>query len=326
MAELMYNAPILGRLGWRMKRRPDLMYERYAVGNFAATLLCRSLGIPLVLEVNDSVAIERSRPTSYRGSKLLLERRVLSAADLIVTITDRFKSQLLEAIPHLPEGKILVLPNAVSERRFQPRPAKATAALRAKLGLGRRVLVGNAGQFLPWHGLAPFVAATAALARERDLGFLFVGDGPARQEVQEVARVGGVADRVYFTGMVPHALVPDYLSLLDVAVIPSVAPHASPMKLMEFMAMELPVVAPDLPNIIGVLEDGQSGRTFRHGDMADLLDRLLGLLDNPDAARELGRRARAHVLTHLTWAGHVRVILETLSRLRPLSEASPCIS
>jgi glycosyltransferase involved in cell wall biosynthesis len=325
-AELMYNAPSALRLWRKLRRRPALVYERYAVGNVAPASLCRALGIPRVVEVNDSVVIERSRPTSFPRIKRSIERRVLATADLIVTVTRHFKAQLLEAFPGLDESKILVLPNAVSERRFRTPPPGADSDLRARLGLGGLTLLGTVGQFLPWHGLAPLVAAAADLARERDLGFLFIGDGPVRPEVMQAARAAGVEDRVRFTGMLPHARVPKHLALLDVAVIPSLNEHCSPMKLMEFMAMGLPVVAPDLPNIREVLEDGRTGRLFRAGDMDDLRRRLAEVLGDQKAARAMGLRAREYVLANLTWSGHVRKVLDALALRRAPAGCEPCIS
>ncbi len=325
-AELLYNVPLSLRLWKKLRHRPGIVYERYALGNFAPAYLCRVLGIPLVVEVNDSVVIERSRATSFPLIQRSLERRILSSADLIVTITLRFKTALLEAFPELPASKVLVLPNAVSERSFHTPGAEAGANLRTRLGLGSRLLVGTSGQFLPWHGLTQLVAAAADVAREKDLGFLFIGDGPVRPEVLKAAREKGLEGRVTFTGMLPHSMVPEHLALLDVAVIPSCTEHCSPMKLMEFMAMGLPVVAPDLPNICEVLEDGRTGRLFRPGDMDDMCCRLTEVLADREAARAMGRRARDHVHADLTWTSHARKVLEALAMGSPAVGSELCTS
>ena len=310
--ELLYNLPLALRLWKKLRaRRPDFVYERYALGNFAPALLCRLLRIPLVLEVNDSVAIERSRPLSLGFAKRAVEGFALRSAAVSITISGRFKDQVLAAFP-LPPDRILVCPNAVSEKRFARPPEAETAALRERLGMRGRAVLGSAGQFVRWHGLAPFVAAMAPLARERDLEFLFIGDGPVREEVLEAARRAGIEGRVRFTGMLPHALVPAHLALLDVAVIPFSNIHGSPMKLMEFMAMGLPVTAPDLPPIREVLEDGKTGVIFPRDDMEAMRGRLDALLADPEGARELGRRARDHVLASLTWTGHARRVLDAL--------------
>ncbi len=317
MAELLYNLPLAWRLWRRIRRhRPDLMYERYAVGNFAPALVCRLMRIPLVVEVNDSVVIDRSRPLSFASLKRAIERRVLRSAALVVTVSQRFKAQILEAFPDL-GTKILVCPNAVSERRFRLSNMPPDDALRSRLGLaGRKVVLGSAGQFVRWHGLAEFVGAMSGVARELDAAFLFIGDGPVRPEVMAAARAAGIEERVIFTGMIPHAMVPSHLALLDLAVIPFSNIHGSPMKLMEFMAMALPVIAPDLPPIREVIDDRRTGRIFRNGDMDDMRKVLLEMLADAEACRGMGQHARTHVLSNLTWAAHARHCLDALSSRR----------
>lgn len=319
--ELLYNAPLFLRLLRKMRAtRPDLVYERYALGNFAPALLCRLMRVPLMLEVNDSVVIERSRPLSLGGPKKFLEHFILGVAAVNITISERFKTQVLAAFP-IHAQRILVCPNAVNEKRFVRPPEAETAELRRSLGIAGSTVLGSAGQFVPWHGLAPFVTAMAPLARERNLAFLFIGDGPVRAEVQEAAKAAGIEGRVHFTGMIPHALVPAHLAALDMAVIPFSNIHGSPMKLMEFMAMGLPVVAPDLPPIREVLVDGRTGSIFPRDDMTAMRDRLDALLKDREAAREMGRRARDHVLAQLTWTGHARHALAALAALGPTSKA-----
>jgi glycosyltransferase involved in cell wall biosynthesis len=310
--ELIYNIPLIFRLGLKLLRhRPDFVYERYALGNFGAALLCRALRIPLILEVNDSVVIERSRPISLGLSKRLIEKMVLYSATITITISERFKSQLLSAF-RVSSERILVCPNAVNEKRFIRPSNSDIQAIRDNLGLKGKCVLGSAGQFVAWHGLTDFVLAMAPLAIERDIEFLFIGDGPVREEVLAAAQNAGIRDRVHFTGMLPHALVPSYLATLDIAVIPFSNIHGSPMKLMEFMAMSLPVVAPDLPPIHEVLENEITGIIFPRDDMKAMHDRLKDLIDDLNSAQHLGQRGRQHVLKHFTWTSHAHSVLNAL--------------
>ena len=112
--------------------------------------------------------------------------------------------------------------------------------------------------------------------------------------------------------MLPIDAVPDHLSALDMAVIPKAAPHASPMKLIEYMAMGLPIVSPDLPSIREALVDGTMGRIFPAGEMRLMRESILALLGDREAAAEAGRKAREYVLTHLTWDRHAREVLQAL--------------
>jgi glycosyltransferase involved in cell wall biosynthesis len=312
--ELAYNGPLFLRLAWVcLKARPDLVYERYSLNTFAPTLLCRLMGIKHALEVNDSVVIERSRPLRLKAVSAWLEGVCLRSADLSITITERFRGQLLERFGA--KGiDIRVMTNAVSRRRFDR--AFDRPALRARLGLGGAAVLGATGQFLEWHGLEDLVERMGPSAADRDLRFLFVGDGPARASVMAKARALGIADRVHFTGMLPIDEVPAYLAVIDIAVIPKAAAHASPMKLIEYMAMGLPIVAPDLASVqaalIGNAGDGTLGRIFPAGDMARMGGAIADLLEDREAASAMGRRAKAYVFSRLTWDRHAHEVLDFL--------------
>ncbi len=315
LMEVAYNLPLALRLLPRLlARKPDLVYERYALCTFVPALACRVLGIAHVLEVNDSVVITRSRPLKLARTAGFIERRVLQWTSLVVTISEQFKTQLANGSA-MDASKILVCPNGVSRQRFIDRPGlspQAKEALRARYAVAGRRVIGSAGQFVAWHGLPTFLCAAADFIRALDLVVLFIGDGPTRAETMAVARAQGLAENVHFTGMLPHAAVPDYLELLDVAIIPNSNIHGSPMKLMEFMAMRLPVVAPALPPILEVLRDGETGFVFPHGDMPAMVAALQRCLSDPQHMARVGIDAQAYVARHLTWDAHARVVLQRL--------------
>lgn len=308
--ELGYNLALFARLLAKcLGNRPALIYERYSLNTFAPTLVCKLLGIKHALEVNDSVVIERSRPLKLKRLSAAVEGYCLRGADLNITITERFRGRLRERFG-ADRIKVEVMTNAVERRRFEGPFDRAAA--RKRLGLGDSTVIGGAGQFLEWHGLEDMVERMGPLAREKDIRFLFVGDGPARAPVMAKARALGVADRVHFTGMLPIDAVGECLSAFDIAVVPKAAPHASPMKLIEYMAMGLPIAAPDIPSIRAALQDGSMGLIFPAGDMAAMREAVLALMADRPAAAALGRKAREHVFAHLTWDRHAQQVIDIL--------------
>jgi glycosyltransferase involved in cell wall biosynthesis len=307
IAGLLYNAWLLARLGFKLlRRRPDLLYERYALGTFAPAVLCKMLRIRHVIEINESVLVQRSRSLTLASVHRLVEKLVLSSADLLVTISSEFRRVLTNAFPAL-EDKIVVCPNAVSRSTVW---SPLASAVDVKTRLRGSILLGSVGQFVTWHGLEPFVASMAQLARERDLGFLFIGDGPVRSDVMSAARRHRIEERVLFTGIVPHAAVQDYLAVMDIAVIPFSNMHSSPMKLAEFMAAGLPIVAPSLPPIREVLVDRVTGHLFEHGNLEDMRRRLVEVLDDMPRALQMGQRAREHAFQNLTWGHNAQIVLK----------------
>ena len=145
-----------------------------------------------------------------------------------------------------------------------------------------------AGAFRSWHGAVNLVRAMRELhARGRsDVGAVFVGDGPELPAVQDEA-----ADlpNVVFTGAVPHADMPACLAAADIGVAPfdvgahrplSLGFYWSPLKIFEYMAAGLPVVAPAVDRIPSLVAHGREGLLYDPAQPGALAPRA-GVADRP---------------------------------------------
>jgi glycosyltransferase involved in cell wall biosynthesis len=130
------------------------------------------------------------------------------------------------------------------------------------------------------------------------------GDGPLRAELEALALRLGVAHRVRWLGRVPHDAVPTFLAALDVAIAPypELASFAfSPLKLYEYLAAGVPVVASDVGQVRGVLADGVLGSLTTPGDARELADAIRAVTTDPAPARARAARARHLALEHHGW-------------------------
>jgi glycosyltransferase involved in cell wall biosynthesis len=101
---------------------------------------------------------------------------------------------------------------------------------------------------------------------------------------------------------VPHDRVPDYVSLFDVAVSPRATFYASPMKVIEYMALGKPVVVPRTPNFLDIVDEDVNGVTFTDADSAEgLAAALVRLCQSPQLCQSLGQQARRKVESRLNW-------------------------
>ena len=186
----------------------------------------------------------------------------VSAADLIVTPS----AAILP--PETPAAKIVRLEWGADTERFRPGARRSNR----RIG-GRAATVAIfAGAFRTWHGAIHLVARRSrdASAQGRtDLGAVFVGDGP--ELAARSPEVAGL-DNVIVTGAVPHETMPACLAAADIGVAPfEIGAHAplslgfywSPLKIFEYMAAGLPVVAPRIDRIPALVEDGREGRPLR---------------------------------------------------------------
>ena len=230
------------------------------------------------------------------------ELRQLRRADLVTCVS----SELAETIAAsgIDADKILVTPNMADPARFE---AVDRAKMRASLGLTDRFVVGWVGSFRRFHALDVLLDAFEMFARSHPSAtLLLVGDGPERARCREYA-ARFPPGQVVLPGPVPFDQVPDWISTFDVGVIPAQAGqafHYSPLKLQEYHASHVAVIAPDIGQMSTSIHDGLNGLLYQPGDHQQLAERLEALLRDPSSAVSAGRRgARGNSLARLRHGG-----------------------
>jgi len=320
LAEYGYNGIARRKLvGEAARFEPDFVYERYAFGNAAGVLATRKLGLPLVLEVNSPMVLEleRTRGLSFPGFARKLESFVYRSAERVCVVTRVLADMLADL--GVERERLLVTPNGVDlglYERADPEAARRDA-LRA-LGLAPEggAVLGFVGYYRDWHRLD--VAVRGLATRElADARLVLIGEGPAREELAELARELGVSGRVHFAGRRAHREIPGLLCALDVALIPAINPYASPLKLHEYMAAGLAVVAPDQENLRELLVDGENALLVPAGDADALSAAIVRLVGDGALRGRLGSAARATVEREdLTWEANARRVVAAVQELR----------
>ena len=295
LVQLGYNVVGIPMLLARCFRdRVDFIYERYSLFNLAGVLVGKLCRVPVVLEVNSPFALEQQRDREIRlvGFAAWIERLICNLASHVIVVSTPLR-RILEGAGVRPE-KIEVMSNGVCLEHFQPQPASAD--LRRELGLDGHTVIGFVGWFREWHGLELLLEAfhRSGLAHEQ-VKVLMIGDGPAMPGLQDYVRANGLGDSVVFTGPLPHAKIPPYLDIIDVAVQPAANEYCCPMKILEYMALGKAIVAPRQENIQELLREGEEAVYFTAGDAGSLGDALRGVVGNPERAADLGRAARAAI-------------------------------
>ena len=304
---------------WRTIRevhsfRPDFIYDRYIAFNAGPVLAGIACRVPVCLEVNAPLALERgTQPDerlTFRGIAAWMERWICSNATRTVVVSTPLRTYL-ESVG-VPEGKCIVMPNGVDPLRFSPR--ERDRALMDKAGIpSDHFVIGFTGVLRAWHGLDLLVAAMAMLASDGLKTFLLVvGEGPYRHELEALVASAGLNDRVRITGHVRHERVPDYIALFDAAVSPRATFYASPMKVIEYMALGRPVVVPNTPNFLDIVDDRVNGVTFEDGSASALKEAIAYLYESRTSCLQLGRCARRKVEERQNWRWNARRCCELM--------------
>lgn len=286
----------------------DLVYERFSLWSYGGMEYARKRGVPGFLEVNAPLIEEQARHRTLvnKGLAEQAARRAFRAAEKILAVS-RQVAAWLEG--YLEESKdVHVVPNGVDATRFCPGLIPAMPA-----GAGTFTL-GFVGTLKPWHDLETLAAAFERLHQQNaNTRLLVVGDGPRRSYLKERFKRSGIADSAHFVGAVPPADVPAWLASMDVALAlysDGERCYFSPLKVYEYMAAGLPVVASRSGQLQELIEDGKNGFLCAPGDTAAVVSALERLLENPHLRAAMGRFGRTLVCRHHTWDAVAARILE----------------
>jgi glycosyltransferase involved in cell wall biosynthesis len=296
--------------------RADVIIERYHNFGGEGMRAAKAVGAVAVLEVNAPVIDYPGSPKARLDKALLVEPmrrwrdRQCRMADLLVTPA----ADVLPAF--VPRARIVEIEWGADTERFSP---DATGPLPFTKRPGARLAV-FAGAFRAWHGAITLVRAMRDLRARgrRDLDVVLIGDGP---ELAKARSEAAGLDGITFTGAVAHERMPACLAAADIGVAPfDVAAHPplqlafywSPLKVFEYMAAGLPVVAPAIPRIAGILGPGHERLLYDPQAPGALADALAYLADHEDDRRRLGAEARQRVCDEFSWAAHCRKLEDAI--------------
>jgi glycosyltransferase involved in cell wall biosynthesis len=215
-------------------------------------------------------------------------------------------------------GPLAIIPQfGVDPERFRP-DAMARARIRERLEAGTRFVLGYGGRLVTEKGVHLLIPAVAS---NRNVMLLLVGDGPERQRLLEAARSAGIADRVHVTGHIASREMPEWLNAMDALVLPSLTGRGWMEQfgrvLVEAMACGVPVIGSRSGEIPAVI--GEAGVTVAEGDAVALSGAVARLEASPAERKNLAARGRARVQTHFTQA---HIAQRTYGFYRDLLEAA----
>jgi glycosyltransferase involved in cell wall biosynthesis len=126
------------------------------------------------------------------------------------------------------------------------------------------------GTLSPLWGVDVAIKAMAELLRNiPDVRLMIAGYGPAEPDLRALSQRLNVADRVNFLGVFKYQELPTILAQADVGILPASPKstfryYASPLKLIEYMAAGLPVIATRLGQTEITMQEADAGILINH--------------------------------------------------------------
>ncbi|WZL88729.1 glycosyltransferase family 4 protein [Salinimicrobium sp. 3283s] len=295
----------------RFKNAP-FVWQHHDLFQTRGLKLAKKLGIPSVLFVDAPYVWESKKWGVHRFgwegfAKRWGDSHPCRKADLILVVSDEVKRAVLDL--GVDENRVLITPCTVSHKIFDR--AKGNE-VRKSLGLTSNFVIGWVGSFRKFHSLDLLVEAFRDISTSiPQAKLLLVGDGPERTRLQEKISDLELSERVIFSGNVPHNEVPDYISSFDVAVLPSQSNegfHYSPLKLREFFAAGVPVIASAVGDVKLVIEESKGGWLVPPGSKNSIAEMIERIAMDRAAIDSAGSKARNYALTAMGISTQIRMI------------------
>ena len=289
----------------------DLVYERYSLWSAAGCKYAKANGVACISEVNAPLIPEQQQHRQLVNAVVArqIEHQVFSDSTSVISVSAEVAAYIQAVVgTNVP---VTVVPNGVNLSRFV-NLSQADCEERPTL------TIGFVGTLKPWHGVDLLIRAFAELHRRYpNARLMLVGDGPMRGSLVSLSHELAIHNAIDWVGNVDAAHVPQWLAKFDIAVAPY--PNLqdfyfSPLKLFEYMASGVPVVASRIGQIAEVIEDRFDGFLVDAGDITQLKVAIETLIDSRDLRRFIGRNGREKAIQHFGWDNVMERILATVGR------------
>ncbi len=292
-------------LGAAMTRRPDVVVGTSpqffcAVAAYGLSLI---KGAPFVFEVRDiwpQSAVELGVLKNRWAISALeaIEMHLYRHAALIVPVAESTRDYLVAK--GVPSEKIKVIPNGVDMRYLSSAVAKPFQ-IRQQLGLQDKFIVSYIGTHGMSHALEIVLNAARVFSDDRELHFLFVGEGAEKEKLKQMAAELQLQNVTFIDEQSREALL-SYYRLSDVSLVPlkrlPIFRKVLPSKLFELMGTGCPVICSVEGEAARLVARAEAGLCIEPESVEALVDGVNYLRSNRQLCQKLSVNGQQFVKKH----------------------------
>lgn len=207
--------------------------------------------------------------------------------------------------------KVRVIYNGCDIKAFSPR--EPDRELKERLKLEDTPVIFTVGRLVQWKRVDILLNALP-LVKTQNFKVIICGDGDYKPKLIGLSKKLGVSDRIIWQGSISHEKLPQYLSLANVFVQPSISETFS-IALCEAMAMGIPAVASCSGGTPEAIDDGVNGFLVKPGNIKKIAEYIDILFGDRELRLRMGKEARRKVERMFTWDKVTDKVLEGYSEV-----------
>ncbi len=291
--------------------RYDLVFSHYWLSGCVGEYLRCWWNVPHITMFHTLGAVKNTIGIGEDEPELRIEteRQLVRDCRHIITATEKEKGDLVLYYGATPE-KISVIPCGVNLDLFQPMD-KETA--KRQLGFDADKVILFVGRIEPLKGIDRLLRAMTYLPNEQGARLVIIGgDENSQREIERLqwlSRELRIEDSVTFLGLIPQERLPYFYSAADVCVVPSYY-ESFGLVALESLACGTPVVASNVGNLKGIIQQGKTGYVVTDNASRHLADKIDLLFSQPSSEMKSALAIRASV-TRFSWSNIAQELIET---------------
>ncbi len=288
--------------------KPDIihLWKSYPDASLPALALSKLGKIPLHYDWDDwetgiAAELTGSKTAGWIAGKW--DRLLPRLCHTMTTASQFLNQKAIEwgADPH----KIWDAPVGADLERFYPRPCDD--ALLKQLNLKKPLLVYSGQLEVASYAEQAVETLKQVINKSIEANLLVLGGGRKLEAIRQRADEIGVSQHILFTDYVPADEIPKYLSIADIALAPfeenDVTRAKSPLKIAEYMAMGLPIVASDVGDVRRMAS--QAGAIAPCGNVQAMAEKVEWILNNKDIQKSMSSAGQIQAKEIYNWKSHV---------------------
>ncbi len=279
------------------KWKPEIIVaqDSFAFG-LLGLILKRLTGIPLVIHYHSGFYTNEYwlKEKAYHRLLARLGVFVSKRADLIRTVSTDIKNDLIKS--GLPHNKVFYASPPVSGQYFIEKDSEEEKRIINRHSLDRLKTFIFIGRLSKEKNISMIFKAIRILSEEeKDIRLLMIGDGPQREYLQNLANAMGIKDNIIFLGIKPNKELKNYIRS-GIAVLITSFYEGTAKVIKEAAFSGRITISTATSGVKDAIRDGETGIIIPIGDIDRLVSAMRYVINNPEIAMEMGKRARDYVM------------------------------
>ena len=265
----------------------------------AAISCANNLGIPSIIKVDDAIYEKSSGIKSIQRKieKIISTRSLSKASKILVSNTP--SKEIMKSYYKINEEKISIVPNGVDLSFFKTKNRDPNKIV-------------FSGVMYHHRGLDVLLDAAPNIVKEvPETKLVLLGDGPEMKKLKEIVRQNNLESNIEFKGWIDRKDIPEHLSNASIGIGPLkrtiVTENALPIKVLEYMASSLPIIAKTGTLPEDVLKDNENGWFVENS--SELYEKIIKLEQNPELVEKMGKNS-LNMVQKFSWERIVKSIID----------------